>query len=238
MRQVKRFLRLLAAQALWLRGWLPLLLALGLLALPLTVPWLGDIGILTQVGQYRAYQGLAECYLPLWALVAGSAVWSDAEPRHRPLLLPWPMPSWELALAKLLGVGIVYALMAGAVALYMPALMARVGGQLSGGLVLARALLSGTLLLALAAIGSALSTPWAGLFLGAALWFLNLQVDTALWLDAHTRGALHLLAWERGSGWPLAEVNIAATLAALGLLLVALAALEVGRRWAQGRATA
>jgi hypothetical protein len=73
-----------------------------------------------------------------------------------------------------------------------------------------------------------------GPFPGAALWFLNLQVDTALWLDAHTREALHLLAWERGSRWPLAEVNVAAALAALGLLLAALAGLEVARRRAQG----
>ena len=236
MRPGRRFLRLLAAQGLWLRNWPVVLLALGFAVLPLAVRWLGQTGALTLAGQYKAYQGLAECYLPLWALVAGAVVWSDAEPCHRPLLFPWPMPSCELALAKLLAVGIVYTLMAGVGALYLPALMARAGGQLSGGLVFLRALLSGSLLLALAALGSALSMPWVGMALWAALWFANLEAGTALWLDAHTRGALHLLAWVRGSHWPLAQVNVAAALAALGLLGVALAALGVARRRAQGRA--
>ena len=221
MRKFRRFLRLLTAQGLWLRGWMGPLLALGLLALALAAAWLERRGIL----------GTGD--LPLWALVAGSVVWSDAEPHQRPLLLSWPVRSWELGLAKALAVGLVYALMAATGAICLSALMARAGGSLPGSLVFLRALLSGALLLGLASVGCALSAPGVGLVLGATWWFLNMLAESALWLDAHTHGALHLLAWTRGGHWPLDEANKATALVALVSCTLSLMGLGLARRIGQ-----
>ena len=233
MRKFRRFLRLLTAQGLWLRGWMGPLLALGLLALALAAAWLERRGILGTEELYVTYQQWAECYLPLWALVAGSVVWSDAEPHQRPLLLSWPVRSWELGLAKALAVGLVYALMAATGAICLSALMARAGGSLPGSLVFLRALLSGALLLGLASVGCALSAPGVGLVLGATWWFLNMLAESALWLDAHTHGALHLLAWTRGGHWPLDEANKATALVALVSCTLSLMGLGLARRIGQ-----
>lgn len=238
-----RFLHLVASQRRWLCSPTPLVLALGLAALPIGLAWLAHAQVLTAEQLLRGLLQCDERYLPLWALVAGSAAWSDAEAEHRPLLFAWPVRAWELALAKLAAVGLGYALLAGVAALGLPALFTQATGEgfpsaISVGLLLLRSLLPGALLVALAGIGGALGSPWAGLALGAALWFLNLLEPTATWLDGHTAGALHLFAWTRGSSVSLQVLNERQAIAALGLgglaLVAAGAARLLWQRWRPG----
>ncbi len=227
-------IRLLAAQSRWLCAPTPLVLALGLAALPCALAWLVRVQVLT--GEQLA-TGLLHCderYLPLWALVAASAVWADAEPQHRPLLFSWPVRGWTLALSKGAAVGLAYTLLAGAAALGLPALYEwAVGGQaaaLPAGPLCVRAALPGALLLALAGTGGALGGPWAALALGAALWFLNLLDPTAVWLDQATAGALNLFTLTRGSVATLPQANLRQALVALALSGLALAAPDAARR--------
>lgn len=241
---LRRFLHLAAAQRRWLCGATSLVLVPGLAALPIGLAWLARAQILTAEHLLRGLLQCDERYLPLWALVAGSVAWSDAEAEHRPLLFAWPVRAWELALAKLVAVGLGYFLLAGAAALGLPALFTQATGEgfpsaVPAGLLLQRALLPGALLLALAGTGGALGSPSAGLALGAALWFLNLLEPTAFWLDRHTAGALHLFAWTRGSTASLQALNLRQAIAALGLGGVALVAAGAARllrqRWRTGR---
>lgn len=209
-------------------------LTLGMVALPLALVWLARAQILTPSQLFNGMLHCDERYLPLWTLVATSAVWADGEPAHRPLLFAWPVRLWALALAKLAAVGLAYAVLAGAAALGLPALYAWAvrasTPALPSGLLFLRALLPAAVLVALAGAGGALGGPWAGLGLGAALWFLNLLDPTALWLDQASTGALNLFALTRGSTTALEAVNWRQALAALALSGAALLAPNLVRR--------
>lgn len=228
---------LFAAQFRWLRTPAPIALALGLAALPLAMARLFHAQILSSGQFLRALLHVDERCLPLWALVAASAVWADAEPEHRPLLFAWPVHGWALALAKLGAAGLAYALLAGAAALGLPLLFAVTTGSepsaLPGQLLFVRALLPGVALVALAGTGGALGGPWLGVGVGAGLWFLNLLDPTALWLDHATEGALHLFALTRGSTTDLRLANQRQAVASLALLVAALLAPAAGRRVAR-----
>ncbi len=232
-----RLLRLMAAQGHWLCSPAPLALLLGLAALPVGLAWLARAQVLAAEQLLSGLLQVAERYLPLWALVAGSVAWTDAEAEHRPLLFAWPVRSWELALAKLAAVALGYSLLAGAAAVGLPALYTWAAGEpLRTFPLLVRTLLPAAMLLALAGIGGALGSPTAGLAVGAALWFPNLLDLTALWLDRNTAGVLNLFAWTRGSACPLETLNPRQALVALGLggaavLAPALARLFAQRRW-------
>lgn len=230
---------LFAVQLRWLCTPAPLGLALGLAALPLAMARLLQAQILSSEQFLRALLHVDERYFALWALVAASAVWADAEPEHRPLLFSWPVRGWALALAKLGAAGLAYALLAAAGALGLPLLFAATTGSepaaLPGEVLFVRALLPGAVLLALAGSGGALGGPWLGLGLGAGLWFLNLLDPTALWLDHATAGALHLFTLTRGSTTGLGLANWRQAVAALALLAAALLAPAAGRRAARHR---
>jgi hypothetical protein len=236
---VSHALRLFTAQHRWLGTPAVIALALGLAALPLALAWLARAQILTTGQLLTGLLHVAERYLPLWALVAGGALWADAEPEHRPLLLTWPLRSWTLALAKLAAAGLAYALLAGGAALGLPALFAHAAGGSApappGGLLFIRALLPGLTLLALASIGGAPGGPWAGTGLGAALWFANLLEPSSAWLDSATAGLFNLFALTRGSAVALEVLNRHQALAALALLALALGAPGLARRMRQGR---
>jgi hypothetical protein len=200
-----------------------LVLTCGLVALPFALAWLVRAEILTPGQLLTGLLHFDERYLPLWALVAGSVVWSDAEPEHRPLLLAWPVRPWELALAKALAVGLGYGALVATAAAGLPTLLAQATGgaiprqALPADLLLVRALLPAAVLMALASIGSQTGSPWLGLALGGALWLLNLLDPAAIWLDETTGGALHLFAWTRGSCVPLGVANGRTALVALAL---------------------
>jgi hypothetical protein len=235
-----QLLRLIAAQRHWLCSPTPLIVALGLVALPVGLAWLARARVLSADQLGAGLLQHSERYLPLWALLAGSVVWSDAEAEHRPFLFAWPVRAWELALAKLAAVALGYSLLAGAAALGLPALYAWATGEpmpaaLPVGLLLVRTLLPAAMLLALAGIGGALGSPPAGLIAGAALWFPNLLDLTALWLDRHSAGLLNLFAWTRGSAVALDTLNQRQALVALGLGIAALLAPALGRLLAQRR---
>lgn len=230
MKTAIRFFRLLAAQFLWLRSRMPLVMVLLLALLPPAMVRLAHAGIISYGQLLSGLLQFDERFLPLWALVAGSIVWGDAEPGHRPLLFPWPVRSWELLLTKTLAAGLCYALLAGIAASALPALFTQATGQ--AGLPLppghdwfVRALLPGLVLMALAAAGSALGSPWLGLALGGSLWLCNLHDGGGFWLDRHTAGALNLFAWTRGSHNALAQVNVHTALVILALHAVALLSL-------------
>lgn len=236
MKAAARLPRLVVAQFIWLRGWTPAAMALGLGALPLGAMWLVHRGIMTPAQLPSVLRQIDERFLPLWALVAASLTWSDAESGHRPLLHALPVRAWEMALSKMLAASLGYAALATAMAAALRGLLPTVlEGEVAAralpyDLLLLRSLLPAAVLVALAAIGGAFGSAWAGLLLGGSLWLLNLLDASGLWLDQVTAGTLNLFGWTRGSRVLLEVVNLRQAVVALVLHGLALWAPGMARR--------
>lgn len=222
----QRWVRLVAAQGVWLRDPLLLVATGALIALPLALAALhartGAGSLASQLIQFD------ERVLPLWVLVAVPRLWSDGQPPHRELLLSWPATAWEIVASKVVAALWPFVALCGLTAWELPHLyrwatgvpVSALGdgpGFLSFHLLFSRPLAVGALLLAFVTVGGMCGVPWAGVTVAALIWLVN-AMSVAPWVDALAGGALNLFAWSGGTAHELSAVTLR-TLAAGGTLL-------------------